>query len=106
MPSLWRIARVETFKTDHKRYFWHSGVKQTEWQMNIERILNMVISQVMRRLVNKGIGAGISAVTKGRGAEQQDTQANNNTPADLEQQQAAKLMAKRARQAAKIGRRL
>ncbi|MBU2865441.1 hypothetical protein KO497_00410 [Pacificibacter marinus] len=73
----------------------------------MERILNMVISQVMRRLVNKGIGAGISAVTKGRGAEQQDTpQANNNTPADLEQQQAAKLMAKRARQAAKIGRRL
>lgn len=76
--------------------------------MNIERILNMVIRQVMRRLVNKGIGAGINAATKGRGAV--DHKAKPMPPQDLnaaeiEAQDAAKLAAKRARKAARLGRR-
>ena len=74
--------------------------------MNIDRILNMVINQVVRRLINKGVGAGINVATKGRGARQQPQDVQQNTPADLEQQKASKAMAKRARQAAKIGRRL
>lgn len=68
--------------------------------MNLERLLNMVIRQVMRTLVNKGIGAGFIAVSKRKGAK--DGSQNN----DPEAQQAAKLAAKRARQAAKIGPRL
>lgn len=75
--------------------------------MNIERILNMVIQQVMRRLVNKGIGAGINVFSKKTDNSKTSHQSSDSAqPADPQSAQAAKLAAKRARQAVRLGRRL
>jgi hypothetical protein len=63
----------------------------------MDRIINMIINQVIRRFVNIGVNKGIDyAARKGKPAEKL-------TPA---QSNAARETAKRARQAAKITRRL
>ncbi|CUH80679.1 hypothetical protein TRM7557_03040 [Tritonibacter multivorans] len=58
--------------------------------MSLDRILNMVIRQVIRIAVNKGVGAGINALGK-RGKSkprrdprvaQQDTRPPKNSPWD------------------------
>lgn len=68
--------------------------------MNIERLVTMVINTVTRRLINLGINKGIGAVSrKGKPADKR-------TAADKTQSQTARETAKRARQAAKITRRL
>jgi hypothetical protein len=71
----------------------------------LERIINMVIQQVMRRLVNKGIGAGLNAATKGRNRTNASPQTPEEiSPADAAAAQNAKLAAKRARKMARLGR--
>lgn len=43
--------------------------------MSLDRILNMVIRQVIRIAVNKGVGAGINALSKrGKGNARRDPQ--------------------------------
>jgi hypothetical protein len=74
--------------------------------MNIERMLNMVIRMVMRRLLNKGIGAGINAMSKNKGNSNSYDQKAGGTSVDPQSAAAAKDVAKRARQAARLGRRL
>jgi hypothetical protein len=62
----------------------------------MDRIINMIINQVIRRFVNVGVNKGINHLaTKGKAAPLTPAQTN-----------AARDTAKRARQAAKITRRL
>lgn len=60
----------------------------------MDRIINMIINQVIRRVVNIGVNKGIKHLAKGTG------------PADKAQSAGARDLAKRARQAARITRRL
>ncbi len=60
----------------------------------MDRIINMIINQVIRRLVNTGINKGLSQFSK----------AKNSTGPD--QTAASQATAKRARDAAKLTRRL
>jgi hypothetical protein len=73
--------------------------------MNIDRIINMVIRQIMRRFINKGVSVGIDAVSKKRtsGAPQNT---GTMTQAEAEQAHVAKEAAKRARKAARLSRKL
>jgi hypothetical protein len=68
--------------------------------MDLSRILNMVINMVVRKLIGKGVDAGINYATR-RGKTDEEM-----TPEDHAQAQEAKLMAKRARQAAGLARRI
>jgi len=68
--------------------------------MNIQRLMNMFINLVMRKVMNRGIDAGINYATRGR---KDDDEA---IPADPERAESAKAMAKKARQGAKLARRL
>lgn len=68
--------------------------------MDLSRILNMVINTVVRRLVGRGVDAGINYVA-GRGKPATDL-----TPEELEQAREARAAAKRARQAAGLMRRI
>ncbi|MCB2093507.1 MAG: hypothetical protein KDE11_03790 [Rhodobacteraceae bacterium] len=68
--------------------------------MDLNRLINMVIRQVLHRLVRTGVDRGIDLATrKGKPKEQM-------TPDERKQAQMGKDMAKRARQAAKVTRRL
>lgn len=70
--------------------------------MNLNQIVNMVIKTVTRRLVNWGVNKGMDlAARRGTGGT-----AVGATPAQAKQDNAAREAAKRARQAAKITRRL
>lgn len=60
----------------------------------MDRLLQMIINAVLRQLVNRGIRSGIDYATRG------------NTPEDRAQSQDAKALARRARQAANLARRL
>jgi len=60
----------------------------------MERIINIIINQVIRRLVNTGINKGLSQFSK----------VKNNTGPD--QSAASQATAKRARDAARLTRRL
>ena len=62
----------------------------------MDRILQMIINTVLRLLLNRGVKAGIDRFSRARPAD----------PADLDQSQDAKAVAKRARDAANIARRL
>jgi hypothetical protein len=62
----------------------------------MDRIISMIINQIIRRFVNAGITKGISHFSKG-GA---------NTPADQATAQTGRDTLKRARQAQRITRRL
>lgn len=62
----------------------------------MDRIINMIINQIIRRVVNVGINKGVSHFA-GKG---------KSTPADHAQANSARETAKRARQAARITRRL
>lgn len=68
--------------------------------MDLSRILDMVIKTVVRRLVGRGVDAGINLVA-GRGKPAADL-----TPEEVQQAKEAKAAAKRARQAAGLMRRL
>ena len=68
--------------------------------MSIDRIITMITNQIMRRVINTGINKGISHFAgKGKPAAKL-TQAERAQSAD------GREMAKRARQAAKLTRRL
>jgi len=61
--------------------------------MNLERILNMIIRQVMRRFISGGINKGMNMATR-RGKAPEDT-----TVEDQAQAASARDAAKRARKA-------
>ncbi|MFZ1727943.1 MAG: hypothetical protein WBO29_09770 [Albidovulum sp.] len=68
--------------------------------MDLNRLINMIIQQITRRLINSGINKGFDfAARKGKPKEEM-------TPEERKQAQMGKDMAKRAKQAAKITRRL
>ena len=68
--------------------------------MDLSRIINMIINMVLRKVVGKGVDAGINyAVGRGKPAEEL-------TPEERAQGQEAKALAKRARQAAGLARRI
>lgn len=68
--------------------------------MDLSRLIQMIINTLMRRMVNKGVDMGINYAAK-RGKPDADM-----TPEDHEQARAAKEMAKRARQAANLARKI
>ncbi|MFV2033763.1 MAG: hypothetical protein ACC631_01400 [Halocynthiibacter sp.] len=68
--------------------------------MNFQRIINLIIRQVMRRLVNRGISKGID-MTAGRGKP-----AAEMTPEERKLAADAKQTAKRVRQARRATRRI
>lgn len=68
--------------------------------MNLERFLNMVINIVTRRVINAGINKGIEMFSR-RGALEPPP-----VNADEKLRQEARATAKRARQAAKLTRRI
>ncbi len=68
--------------------------------MNLNQLVNMVVNTVMRRLVNLGVNKGIDLATR-MGKSDDEV-----TDDDRAQQAGAKETAKRARQAAKVTRRL
>jgi len=68
--------------------------------MNIERLITMFFRLFARKIVSRGIDAGIGLATRGRGDK-------SKTPAeDAARSKGAKDMAKKARQGAKIIRRM
>jgi len=68
--------------------------------MSVDRFFNMVVNVVTRRIINLGITKGINWFSRRGGP------ASPAMPADARQRQHARETAKRARQAAKITRRL
>lgn len=68
--------------------------------MNLNQLVNMVVNIVMRRLLNIGINKGINAVSRKPGAK------TPMTPNEAKQAQTTREAIKRARQAARITRRL
>ena len=68
--------------------------------MRAEQILNMVIRMFTRRMINLGVNKGIDVAAR-RGKPEAEM-----TPEEREQSRAARVAAKRARQAVRIGRRL
>lgn len=69
--------------------------------MTLDRFLNMVVNVVTRRLINAGINHGLRWFRR-RGT----TAAPPPVPLEEQQRQAARAAAKRARQAAKLTRRI
>lgn len=68
--------------------------------MDFSRIIQMILNRLLRRAVNTAVDHGIDyAARRGKPADQM-------TAADHAQAQEARVMAKRARQAAKLTRRL
>lgn len=68
--------------------------------MDVQRLINMIVNTVTRRLINLGINKGMDfASRKGKRKDQM-------TVVDRKQAKDAREIAKRARQAAKITRRL
>ena len=68
--------------------------------MNAQRLINMIVNIVTRRLINFGINKGIDlAARKGKPKDQM-------TAKDQKQEKDARETAKRARQAAKVTRRM
>ena len=65
--------------------------------MDLNRIINMIVNQLLRRAVSGGVNAAMKQVSRLTGPA---------SAADQEQAQAAALAEKRARQAAKIVRKL
>lgn len=68
--------------------------------MDMNRIVQMVINLFIRKVVNKGVDMGIDYASR-RGKPVAEM-----TPEDHAQAQSAKAMAKRAKQAARLTRRL
>lgn len=66
----------------------------------MDRILNMIISMFLRKVIGKGMDAGINYAV-GRGKPAQDL-----TPEERAQSREAQIAAKRARQAASLARRI
>lgn len=66
----------------------------------MDRIIQMIINAVLRQLVNRGVKSGIDYATRS------GKPASDLTPEDRAQSQDAKALAKRARQAANLARRL
>lgn len=71
--------------------------------MNMNRIINMVINIIMRRTINAGINKGIGAMSRKGGAKKTAASGQAGAGAPAHDGRAA---AKRARQAARITRRL
>lgn len=65
--------------------------------MNLNRILSMIVNAVVRRVVNRGVAAGMTFAER-------KLQADHRTTPDAGQ--GARAAAKRARKAAQITRRL
>ena len=68
--------------------------------MTLDRLINIVVNTVIRRLVNAGINRGIALFSR-RGKA-----AGPLIPPEAKHRQEARAAARRARQAAKITRRL
>lgn len=68
--------------------------------MNVERLISMVFRMVTRKLLTRGVDAGID-LAAGRGRAGGDM-----TPEDRQRAAQAKQAAKRARQAARLTRRM
>ena len=66
----------------------------------MERILQMIINAVIRQLVNRGVKSGIDYASRGGKPASELTQEERAQSVD------AKALAKRARQAANLARRL
>ncbi len=69
--------------------------------MDLTKLLQMIVNTLLRRLISRGIDAGINKVSGSAKKPAQDL-----TPEEREQAKAARDLAKRARQAAKLTRRL
>ena len=68
--------------------------------MDLNRLIQMIINMVLRRFINLGINKGIDAVAnRGKAPAQM-------TPEEQQAAQATRAAVKRARQAARITRRL
>lgn len=66
----------------------------------MDRIIQMILNKLLGRLVNTAVNKGVDyAARRGKSPDQM-------TPEELEQARAGKEMAKRAKQAARMGRRL
>ena len=65
----------------------------------MDRVIQMIINVVLRQLISRGVKTGMDYATR-------NSRTDEATPADRQQSPDAKAMAKRARQAANLGRRL
>ncbi len=66
----------------------------------MDRIIQMIINAVLRQVINRGVKTGIDYASRG------GKPASAMTPEELQQSQGAKELAKRARQAANMAKRL
>lgn len=76
--------------------------------MNVNGAVEMIMRLVMRRVIGKGVNAGIDMATRkfSGGGGQQPTDTNPNDPAARRQADQGKDVARRAQQMAKLGRRI
>ena len=72
--------------------------------MSIDRILQMIMRIFLRKMVSKGINAGMRQVSKRAGGAPQGEKADLS-PAERQQQREAKQAARKARQMARLARR-
>ena len=73
--------------------------------MNINQILNMAMRLFMRKVLSRGINAGMDLAAR-RGGGGDAAPSEPLTPEERQRAREAKQTAKRARQAAKLGRRI
>ncbi len=65
----------------------------------MDRVIQMIMNVVLRQLISRGVKTGMNYATR-------NSTPDEATPANRHQSQEAKAMAKRARQAANLARRL
>ena len=65
----------------------------------MDRVIQMIMNVVLRQLISRGIKSGMNYASR-------SSNPDDDTPANRQQSQQAKATAKRARQAANLGRRL
>jgi hypothetical protein len=66
----------------------------------MDRIIQMILNAVLRQFINRGIKSGIDYATRG------GKPASDLSPGERAQSQDARALAKRARQAANLARRM
>lgn len=74
--------------------------------MNLNQIVSMIMNTLMRKAVNKGVNAGMGYLSKGKKPASTAAKTPVSDGKTAAQAKASRDMAKRARQAAQVTRRL
>ncbi|MBV2360753.1 hypothetical protein KUH32_13275 [Thalassococcus sp. CAU 1522] len=74
--------------------------------MNANQIINMVVRLVMRKLISKGVDAGMNRAFRGGGGQQSAPDTDGLTPQERRQMRQNNKQMRQAKQAAKVAGRM